>query len=81
MQITHNFYLFKYWDRMYYQIQGKSGEMSLLLIVGCELINWLFNIDWLIDLKVHSLILDKVSSLWSSILYENKYFLNLLIEN
>lgn len=49
MQITHNFYLFKHWDRIYYQIQGKSGEMSLLLIVGCELINWLFNIDWLID--------------------------------
>lgn len=49
MQITHNFYLFKYWDRIYYQIQGKSGEISLLLIGGCELINWLFNIDWLID--------------------------------
>lgn len=41
-------YLFKYWDRIYKQIQGKSGEI-LLLIVGCESINRLFNIDWLID--------------------------------
>lgn len=49
MQIIHRFYLFKYWDRIYKQIQGKSGEISLLLIVGCESINRLFNIDWLID--------------------------------